>query len=236
MGELFRIIVYCWAAGLAIAVGATAARFLPSGRREIVQELIHLAIAFGGGVLVAAVAFALVPTGLTALPLGLAVPLFFAGSVLFMWVDARLSRRVGPRAQFMAMLLDFLPEAVSLGAVFPHDPRLGVLLAIFIGAQNLPEGFNAYRELVLSEAKPRRVLTMMVSLSLLGPIAGLLGYFVLRSTPEAVGALMLVAGGGILYLVFQDIAPLVRMKRHWAPALGGTLGFIVGMVAEKLLS
>ena len=110
-----------------------------------------------------------------------------------------------------------------------------MLLAIFIGAQNLPEGFNAYRELISSEERPHHVLPMMLALSLLGPIAGLLGYFVLRSAPEAVGALMLVAGGGILYLVFQDIAPLVRMKRHWAPALGATLGFIVGMVAEKLL-
>jgi ZIP family zinc transporter len=213
-----------------------AARLLPSGRREIVRELIHSALAFGGGILVAAVAFALVPTGLQTLPLWLAVPLFFAGSLLFMWIDATLSRRLGPRAQFMAMLLDFLPEAVSLGAVFPHDPRLGILLAIFIGAQNLPEGFNAYRELMSIRERPRHVLPMMAALSLLGPIAGLLGYFVLRSSPEAVGALMLVAGGGILYLVFQDVAPLVRMKRHWAPALGATLGFIVGMVAEKLLA
>lgn len=236
MGKLFWIVVYCWSAGLAIAVGAAAARFLPSGRREIVRELTHAAIAFGGGILVAAVAFALVPTGLKALPLWLAVPLFLAGSLLFMWIDARLSRRVGPRAQFMAMLLDFLPEAVSLGAVFPHDPRLGVLLAIFIGAQNLPEGFNAYRELMSTDDRPRHVLPMMLALSLLGPIAGLLGYYVLRSAPQAVGALMLVAGGGILYLIFQDIAPLVRMKRHWAPAIGATLGFIVGMVAEKLLA
>jgi len=235
MGKLLSIVVYCWLAGLAIAVGAAVARFLPSARREAVQEAIHTAIAFGGGVLVAAVAFALVPTGLQALPLWLAVPLFFAGSLLFMWIDATLSRRVGSRAQFMAMLLDFLPEAVSLGAVFPHEPRLGVLLAIFIGAQNLPEGFNAYRELISGEESPRRVLAMMLALSLLGPVAGLLGYYLLQPSRGAVGALMLVAGGGILYLVFQDIAPLVRMKRHWAPALGATFGFIVGMVGEKLL-
>jgi len=25
------------------------------------------------------------------------------------------------------------------------------------------------------------------------------------------------------------------MKRHWAPALGATLGFIVGMIGETLL-
>ena len=133
------------------------------------------------------------------------------------------------------MLLDFLPEAVSLGAVFPHEPRLGVLLAIFIGAQNLPEGFNPYRELVSAGERPRRALTMMFGLGLLGPLAGLLGYFALQSARGAVGGLMLVAGGGILYLVFQDVAPLVRMKRHWAPPLGATLGFIVRMVAERLL-
>ena len=236
MRELLWITIYCWAAGLAIGIGAGAARFLPGGRRAIVRELIHLAIAFGGGVLVAAIAFALVPTGLSTLPLWLAIVLFFAGSLVFMWADASLSRRVGPRSQFMAMLLDFLPEAVSLGAVFPHEPRLGVLLAIFIGAQNLPEGFNAYRELVSAGERPRRVMTMMFGLSLLGPLAGLLGYFVLQSAREAVGALMLFAGGGILYLVFQDIAPLARMKRHWAPPLGATLGFVVGMVAEKLLA
>jgi len=235
MGELFSIAIYCWAAGLTILVGAVAARFLPSSRREIVREAIHTATAFGGGILVAAVAFALVPTGLAALPLWLAIPLFFAGSLLFMWIDARLSCRGSSRAQFMAMLLDFLPEAVSLGAVFPHDSRLGVLLAVFIGAQNLPEGFNAYRELVAGEAHPRRVLAMMFALSFLGPAAGFLGYFVLQSARGIVAALMLLAGGGILYLVFQDIAPLVRMKRHRAPALGATLGFIVGMVTERLL-
>lgn len=34
------------------------------------------------------------------------------------------------------MLLDFVPEAVSLGAVFAVNPKMGILLAIFIAAQN----------------------------------------------------------------------------------------------------
>jgi ZIP family zinc transporter len=235
MSELTAILTYCWAAGLAIVVGAGIASLVPSERRELVREAIHTAIAFGGGVLVAAVAFALVPTGLDVLPLWMAILLFFAGSVLFMWIDARLSRCGGSRAQFMAMLLDFLPEAISLGAVFPHNPRLGILLALFIGAQNLPEGFNAYRELMSRKSRAHHVLGMMFALSFLGPLAGLLGFLLLQSAERVVGAVMLVAGGGILYLVFQDIAPLVRMKKHWAPALGATLGFVVGMVGEKLL-
>ncbi|MBN1857757.1 divalent cation transporter [Candidatus Bipolaricaulota bacterium] len=235
MREPFSIAMYCWAAGLTMILGALAAKSLPVKKDEAVKEAIHAVVAFGGGVLIAAVAFALVPMGLDSLPLWLGILLFCSGSGLFMLIDEKLSCCGGSRAQFMAMLLDFLPEAVSLGAVFPHNPRLGVLLAIFIGAQNLPEGFNAYRELIAGRATARRVLGMMFALSFLGPAAGLLGYFFLQSKQVPVGALMLVAGGGILYLVFQDIAPLAKMKRHWTPALGATLGFIVGVVGEKLL-
>jgi len=43
------------------------------------------------------------------------------------------------------------------------------------------------------------------------------------------------AGGGILYLVFQDIAPQSKMRRHWAPPLGAVLGFAVGMVGKQVL-
>jgi ZIP family zinc transporter len=235
MDEIGSISLYCWIAGLAITIGALAGRMVRRHDSEGIREIIHTTIAFGGGILVAAVAFALVPTGMNMLPLWVAVPLFFVGSLLFMWIDQWLNRRSGSRAQFMAMLLDFVPEAVSLGAVFPHNPRLGVLLALFIGAQNLPEGFNAYRELIASKTHPRHILGMMLLLSLLGPMAGLLGYFLLQNQQGIVGGIMLTAGGGILYLVFQDIAPLIRMKRHWAPALGATLGFIVGMVGERLL-
>ena len=43
------------------------------------------------------------------------------------------------------------------------------------------------------------------------------------------------ASGGILYLVFQDIAPQSKMNRHWLPALGAVLGFTIGMVGKQLL-
>ena len=33
-------------------------------------------------------------------------------------------------SQFMAMLMDFIPEAIALGAVFANDHRTGLLLAL----------------------------------------------------------------------------------------------------------
>jgi ZIP family zinc transporter len=46
---------------------------------------------------------------------------------------------------------------------------------------------------------------------------------------------MLFSAGGILYLIFQDIAPLAKIKNRWEPALGASLGFLLGMIGTKLL-
>ncbi|MFT6828777.1 MAG: ZIP family zinc transporter [Roseivirga sp.] len=53
--------------------------------------------------------------------------------------------------------------------------------------------------------------------------------------PKAVGGLMLFSAGGVNYLIFQDIAPMSKLKRNWIPALGASLGFLVGMVGVKIL-
>jgi ZIP family zinc transporter len=35
--------------------------------------------------------------------------------------------------------------------------------------------------------------------------------------------------------VFQDIAPMAKLRNHWTPATGATLGFMLGMIGEKVL-
>jgi ZIP family zinc transporter len=109
------------------------------------------------------------------------------------------------------------------------------LLALLIGLQNLPEGFNAYRELInIKKSDSKKTLLVMGSLVLLGPIAGLLGYFFLSDQETILGAIMLFSSGGILYLIFQDIAPQSHLKRHWAPPLGAVLGFCLALFAEMI--
>ena len=235
MSELGIIITASWLAGFAAFVGGAIARFEGSAETEVKREIIHGVIAFGGGLLVAAVAFALAPFPISVLnPATLALT-FISGGVAFCVIDARLSRRGGTVAQFMAMLMDFVPEALSLGAVFGTNHHLGILLAAFIGAQNLPEGFNAYREIVGSRAKPRGALIALLAISILGPISAGIGYFFLQNQTKLTAGIMSFAAGGILYLVFQDIAPQSGMRRHWTPPLGAVLGFVVGMVGKELI-
>ena len=142
--HLVMVIGAVWVAGLcSFACGAIA--WFEEGESELKNVVRHGVIALGGGILVAAVCFALVPDGMDTLsPIGLALS-FCAGGIVFCYVDVRLARHGGSRAQFMAMLLDFIPEALVLGAVFGRNHDLGILLALFIGLQNLPDVFNAFR-------------------------------------------------------------------------------------------
>ena len=232
---LITVLIAAWLAGLAGFVGGLAAFWEGSAETEGKRELVHGVVAFGGGILIAAVAFALTPLAMAQLPPWLLALVFVAGGLVFCGIDVWLSRRGSTHAQVMAMMLDFVPEAIAMGAVFGQDPRLGLLLAVFIGAQNLPEGFNAFREARHGGSGARMALWSLLAISLLGPLAAVVGFVLLRDQLALTAAIMAFAAGGILYLVFQDIAPQARMRRHWTPALGAVLGFVVGMLGKQVL-
>ncbi|MDH3947792.1 MAG: divalent cation transporter, partial [Gammaproteobacteria bacterium] len=140
------------------------------------------------------------------------------------------------KPQFTALLLDFVPESLALGGAFAVGAQSAPLLAVFIGLQNLPEGFNAYRELLaIPQSSSKRILALMSLLVLIGPVVAVFGYIYFSQNTALLGATMLFASGGILYLIFQDIAPQSRMRRHWAPTLGAVLGFSIGMLGNNII-
>ena len=235
MDQLALILGLSWFAGFAAFIGSFAARWEGTPDTTGKQEIVHGIVALGGGILVAAVAFALAPTAVSELgPMSLAGT-FCLGGVGFCLLDIRISRAGGSKAQFVAMLMDFVPEAISLGAVFGHNRDMGMLLAAFIAAQNLPEGFNSFREITASGVGSRRALAALFAISFLGPLAAFLGHSFLQNKVALTAAIMSFAAGGILYLIFQDIAPQSRMEQRWKPPLGAVLGFAIGMVGHQLI-
>lgn len=231
-----KIIIYSLFSGITIFLGGLLALLFEKMPRWNMREyIVHTSIAFGGGVLVAAVAFVLTPRGIELFAVQKFTLIFLAGSVTFFLIDRGLERKGGAVAQVLAMMMDFVPEAIALGAVFAHDHRTGLLLALFIGLQNLPESFNAYSDLRSSGFGPVRILSAFVPLSLTGIAGALLGNRFLIDRPQLIAGLMLFSAGGILYLIFQDIAPLSKVRRRWGPALGATIGFVIGMIGTKML-
>lgn len=235
MPPLLTIALAAWGAGAMALLGGTLAFWEASEESPRKEALVHGVVAFGGGVLLAAATLALLPRGMEHLSTPVLLAAFCGGGVLVSLLDAAVTRWAGPRAQFLAMLIDFVPEALTLGAVFSADRRLGLLLTAFIGLQNLPEGFNAYREVVGGGVRPRQALAALAAVSLLGPLAALAGHVALQDHETLTATIMTLAAGGILYLVFQDIAPQARLTHRWTPPLGAVLGFGLGLLGEQLL-
>lgn len=237
MDEVIKIILYTLIASSCIPFGALIASKENIRPKWLENELRHFVIAFGGGILLAAVALVLVPEGINYINHSFySVIWLLVGGVVFFIIERMMGLHRREKPQFMAMLLDYIPESLALGGAFAIGLHSAPLLAIFIGLQNLPEGFNAYRELrTLSGSNTRNILGMMFLLVPIGPIIAIVGYVYLSHHTVLLGATMLFASGGILYLIFQDIAPQSKMRRHWAPPLGAVFGFCVGMLGNNLI-
>jgi ZIP family zinc transporter len=234
--EIQTAALYGALAGMAIPLGAFTARIEHIRPSWLRNEFRHSVIAFGGGVLFAAVALVLVPRGTDHLPIWASLAAFGSGGVFFFLVDRLIERHGGAGSQLMAMMLDFIPESMALGAMFVTEKSVGILLALLIALQNYPEGFNAYRELkAAGDMKPAVILTAFCFLVPLGPLAAWFGLTYLASQPRLLGAITLFAAGGILYLIFEDIAPQAHLDRHWAPPLGAVGGFMLGLLGEALV-
>ena len=237
MEDIILVILCAFISGITIFLGGIVAYFFERKVQKgiLKTQIVHTSIAFGGGILIAAVSLVLVPQGMSILPVTPMALLFLSGAVSFYFLDRYLEQKGGAVSQVMAMLLDYIPESIALGAVFSAERKLGFLLALYIGIQNLPESFNAFLEMRSGGHSSRLRLVLFFFLSLVGIAASVTGYYLLSDKPDTTAALMLFSGGGIIYLIFQDIAPMSKLDKNWLPALGASLGFLFGMIGFKIM-
>lgn len=236
MAEYAQVILLSLLAGAAMPIGALLARADLMHPAILTVKSRHFIIAFGGGALISAVALVLVPEGTSKLSPVVSALCFSAGGISFYFIEKVVSSLKSSAGQLMAMLSDFIPEAVALGTAFAVGNKSGLLLALLMVLQNLPEGFNAYEELVRStKLSKNKILLSFGCLAFVGPIFALTGYYVLAHSEVVVAGLMLFASSGILYLIFQDVAPESKVRQSCAPALGAVAGFMLGLLGNMLI-
>ncbi|APZ90964.1 ZIP family metal transporter [Fuerstiella marisgermanici] len=234
MSPVVELLLLTAIAGAAMPIGGFVASFEHIRSNWLRTEFRHSVIAFGGGALFSAIALVLIPEGIKHLEVWESVTAFAAGGVGFWLLQILLDRSKSSSTQMVAMLSDFIPEVIALGATFATGGPGVVVLASIITLQNLPEGFNSYRELRESGLPTRRILTWFSIAALLGPLMGAFGYWMLADQQRLLGWMQLFAASGIMYLVFDDIAPQAKLKNSSLPALGSVLGFLLGLLGKLL--
>jgi ZIP family zinc transporter len=231
---MIEALLLATAAGLTIPLGAGLALFdftHPSWTKDSVR---HGFLSFGAGALLAAVALVLLPESERHAPAFVVLLGFIGGGVVFWLLDAALSK-FGATGQLIAMLLDYLPEAIALGALMALG-QTGYAIALMIALQNLPEGFNAFHAMGGRNVhKDQRLLMVYAGFVLLGPLTAFVGVTFLSEMTVLLGVITSVAAGGIVYLVVQDVIPDAHMKNKSAPALGAVAGFALGLAGHLFL-
>jgi ZIP family zinc transporter len=236
MNEIAIGITLSLIAGLAITMGAWLASIKLCHSYWRREELRHTITAFGGGALISAIAFVLIPEGTIHQSNFSSLVTFGLGGVCFMFIDIFLAKSGSKLAQFFAMMLDFVPEAIILGVVVVSgNINQAIFIAIVIAAQNLPEGYAAYTEMEEDEKAKKNLLMKFLIVGLTGPIYLFLGTHIFTHSPMALSMILTFCAGGVLYLVFEDISPKVAMDKHFLPPLGAVGGFMVGLAGYLLV-
>lgn len=234
---LLTLILFSGFAGATVFIGGLLANLFDHHIKDspVKYQIVHTLMSFGAGIILSAIALVLVPKGMEELSVWGVMGSFLLGAVLFMLIDKQLAKSGSQQATLLAMMMDFVPESIALGAVFAIEPQMALLLAIFIGLQNLPESFNSFRDLVQSGFSIKKTLGIFFVLSFFGIISAFIGHFFLRQHPDLTAHLMIFASGGILYLLIQDIIPESKLDNNYLTSLGATLGFLIGVVGEMII-
>lgn len=222
------------AAGLAGTLGGVMARTVSTS--EAVKNFIA---AFGAGALMGAVGLILLPHAVENLALWMAVGMFCIGGLLAMALDRATHRKMrhSGSSTLSAMFLDFVPEAIVVGALVPVDLKQAIIVTVIIAAQNLPEGFAAYLEGAESDSikSGKKMLLLLMGLPLVGLMAAAFGFWLCGLHDVMLSVIMAGASGGILYLVLRRIIPDSETEGcgPW-PAYGGVIGFSVALIGFGL--
>jgi zinc transporter, ZIP family len=233
-----------------VVAGAVAAAVL-----RLPPRVAALVSSFAGGVLLAAVAFELVPAtderaGLWPTAVGL-----LAGTLIYVGADTWLSRneemgvirRLGhaaaagrpvqismgtsaARGEAIAagLVIDGVPESIALGlTVAEGEVGLALLAGILVG--NIVEAYGAAQPIIAGGRTKRFTLVLLAGIGATLAVATVLGGLLLSEASDSlVGSAEAIAAGAVLAVISISIVPYAFSEVSSLVATATVLGFVGG--------
>ncbi len=221
--------------GFALVIGALVGLAFPTS-----QRVIGLVMAFGGGVLISALAFDLTEEafrrgGTDAVAFGMA-----GGALAFYAGDWIIDRRGGDdrkrsggqqecgsaKAIVLGALMDGIPESVAIGVSLVGGGSVAAPVVVAVFLSNVPESLSAATGLAKAGHSRRYVLGLWVAVMVVSGFAAAVGFqFLGDASANVIAGIQAFAAGAILTMLADTMMP--EAFEHGGSAVGvvTVLGF-----------
>ena len=219
--------------------------------REWGIDKLSLMVAFGGGTLLAAALFLMLPEGWEHLEEGApwadVEPGFVAAAAimigfLLMYLLENLAlphpghdaepagagavHQVGGLSAFIALSMHTLIDGVALGTAVTggEDFALGGLVFLAIIFHKMPAAFSLTSALKADNYSNSTALTYLVIFNAMVPVGAVLAFVVLYGLPVwLLGAMLCFSAGTFIHVATSDLLPVIHRQRSGKPLLSGVV-------------
>ncbi|MDO9575465.1 MAG: ZIP family metal transporter [bacterium] len=211
------------------------------------DSMLYGSLSFAASMMLGISFLQLIPESLKIIPFYLVIISFLLGIIIMRIVD-RLLPHINPellkkerpsikRSVTMLVIgmgLHNLPEGLAIGVGFALTPALGIMIAIGIAAQDVPENIATIVPLY-GLTRKRMKSFIIVTITILFELLGFIfGYYILRGTSlNFLGASLALAAGFMTYISVEELIPAAQIKQNLKV---GVSGLTLGVVCVLLIS
>lgn len=232
-----------WLAASSLLLGA----WLGFGAR-LSERLVAASMAFGSGVLIAALCFEQLPEAERLGGIWPTLGGLLAGGVVFVLADEGLDRlqarhraRRPGRGSLAGLLiaagafLDGIPESLALGLGLLDDGRPSLALLVAVLLANLPEGLASAASLCAEGYGRRQVFALWGVIVGLSGLAAMLGPALLADlSPGWLAFALGLSAGAVLCMLVDTLIPEAFKATHALTGLITLAGFMLAFALEHL--
>lgn len=208
-------------------------------------------MAFGSGVLLAALSFDLVGDALAEAGMHWVAGGFMAGALGFSlinyWLNSsgvkhrKRSHRQQPATNNTGVaiaagtLLDGIPESMAIGLLVASGGKLSLATVAAIFISNIPEALSSTAGMRQAGRSGWFMVRLWGGMAVLSGVFAVIGAVFFGSAPEHIKALITcVAAGGIFAMVVETMIPEAFAETHELSGLIAATGFIIAVTMQAL--